>query len=712
MNQLRQKLKSGNLELVEVSIPLAQPEQVLVRNYYSVLSAGTMGKTVSKARKTIIAKARSRHKNINQSIDLISSRGIKSSVGLVMNKLEVVSPIGFSCVGEVLAIGSKVKDLIPGDYIACGGTSASHADILAITENNCIKLDPRIAPTEGAFIAFASLAWQGILLGDLQKRDSCIVFGLGLFGILTMKILNALGIKAIGIDPEAELVNVARNKFGFRAELYDSGSLMEKIEAISGQEVFAAGIITSTVATSNSLNFVGELIQSNGKVIAMGTTDSGFEKNVYSQKELDVIELALFLDKGSKDVGESNENKKEVGLFTVNRKRDMQFIVDLLKQKKMLFHDLISDTYSLENASSKYKLLIESDIYFLAALIEFKTKEKFEDLLANDSPPSEPIEPKIGVIGMGSHAYRVILPLLKKEGNLLGMATKGGLNSIYADTQYNFSFGTAKPERLLNREYINTIFVLTRHNLHSGQLIDSLKSGNHTFIEKPLCLTLEELDEISEVYLSLPKPAPNIMVGFNRRFAPALLEAMKSVNTELPRAINIQIIADKLLDDHWIRDRKQGGGLLLGEVGQFIDLACFIAGKKALTVASSAIKNDPYSGDALNISLQFEGGSIANITYTTSERKKTYKEEIEIFSGEKRILVSNYKSVEIFTARGKKRIKYRKPSKGYSEEIKEFLRSISEGKQSPIPFIELVHSTRTAILANKALHEGRIIHIA
>lgn len=57
MKQLTQKLKSGAMQVLEVPVPHVRPGTVLVRNYYSLISAGTESSTVSAARKGYIGKA-------------------------------------------------------------------------------------------------------------------------------------------------------------------------------------------------------------------------------------------------------------------------------------------------------------------------------------------------------------------------------------------------------------------------------------------------------------------------------------------------------------------------------------------------------------------------------------------------------------------------------------------------------------------------------
>ena len=200
MKQLTQQLKSGQMEILEVPFPVLE----MVRCWYGIIirsiSAGTEGKTVSDARKGYIAKAKSRQKEVKMVIDMIKSEGFRKTYDLVMNKLEAPSALGYSCAGEVIALGTGITDLKVGDKVACGGSSAVHADVVAVSRNLCVKIPVNVDLKYAAFATIASIAIQGIRQADLRFGENCTVIGLGIIGLITLQVLKASGIKAIGID--------------------------------------------------------------------------------------------------------------------------------------------------------------------------------------------------------------------------------------------------------------------------------------------------------------------------------------------------------------------------------------------------------------------------------------------------------------------------------------------------------------------------------
>jgi NADPH:quinone reductase-like Zn-dependent oxidoreductase len=182
----------------------------MVRNHFSVISAGTEGKTVSDARKGYIAKARSRQKEVKQVIEMVKSNGLLSTYKLVMNKLEAPAALGYSCAGEVIAVGEGVADFKVGDFVACGGNSASHADVVSVPVNLAVKVPKEVDLKQAAFSTIAAIAIQGTRQAELAMGENCLIIGMGVIGQLTYKILEASGVRPIGVDVSEEQVQQSK----------------------------------------------------------------------------------------------------------------------------------------------------------------------------------------------------------------------------------------------------------------------------------------------------------------------------------------------------------------------------------------------------------------------------------------------------------------------------------------------------------------------
>lgn len=66
MHQFTQKLRAGEINILEVPAPNYSSSQVLVQNYYSLISAGTESSTVNAARKSLLGKAKERPQQVKR----------------------------------------------------------------------------------------------------------------------------------------------------------------------------------------------------------------------------------------------------------------------------------------------------------------------------------------------------------------------------------------------------------------------------------------------------------------------------------------------------------------------------------------------------------------------------------------------------------------------------------------------------------------------
>ena len=210
MKQLTQKLKDGTMEITEVSLPTIQTGQVLIKNHYSLISAGTEGSTVKTARKGYLGKARERPQQVKQVLDTLKTQGPVQTYRAVRKKLDAYSPLGYSAVGEVIGTASDVKNFRKGDFVACGGLTASHSEVICVPVNLCVKLDSEAKLEQAVYNTLGAIALQGLRQADLNLGETCAVIGLGLLGQLTCILLKAAGVRVVGIDINQGIVRFDR----------------------------------------------------------------------------------------------------------------------------------------------------------------------------------------------------------------------------------------------------------------------------------------------------------------------------------------------------------------------------------------------------------------------------------------------------------------------------------------------------------------------
>lgn len=711
MNQLTQELKSGNMEILEVPVPVLNTGQILVRNIYSVISAGTEGKTVSDARKGYIAKARSRKKEVAQVIEMVKSQGIKSAYNTVMSKLEAPSPLGYSCAGEVIAVAEGITDLKPGDFVACGGQGAFHAEVVSVYRNLCVKLPEGTDLKHAAFTTVSSIAIQGIRQAEVNIGCNCVVIGLGLIGQITIQILNASGVKSIGIDINPNQVKAAANCGAAIALLRDHEGLEQIILRATGGLGADAVIITAGTNSLDPVELAGVLCRQKGKVVIVGAVPTGFSRNNYYKKELE-LKMSSSYGPGRYDP-EYEEKGRDYPAAYVRwtENRNMQTFVDLLITGKLDISKIITHEFPLEEAPEAYNMILSENKDYSGILIRYNSESKISNiskLCTGEYKSDKDILPVIGLIGAGNFAQNVLLPVIKGNAKLKGVATAHGNTSVFVGRKYGFRYCTTDYNAIIEDPTINTIFIVTRHNLHSVMTVQALKAGKSVFVEKPLVLKPEELELFKDEYNSIGKK-PLLMVGYNRRFAPFIQVLIRKFIVDQPKGINIRVNAGVLPPNHWVHDPETGGGRIIGEACHFIDLAIFLAGSSVVSVSACEVINNTGMHDSFIATLRFRNGSAASISYFSNGNKDITKELIEVFCDGSIARIDDFKTLEFY---GKKSFREKKTQdKGHKNGIIAFINSIENGLPSPISFEQLYHSSLVTFKVIESIRTGKTVII-
>lgn len=709
MQQLTQQLKLGKMEILEVPFPKLNNGQVLVRNHYSVISAGTEGQTVTNARKSYIAKARSRRGDVKQVIEKIKTNGFFSTYSQVMNKLEAPAPLGYSCAGEVIAVGEGVTKFKTGELVACGGQGAFHADVISVYENLCVKVPISVDLKQAAFTTIASIATQGIRQTDLRFGENCVIIGMGLIGQLTYKLLEISGIKPIGVDISQEQVNFARGNGLKHIYNRNQEGLIDKINGLTNGYGTDAVIITASTSSLGPVEFAGEISRKKGKVIIVGAVPTGFSRANYYKKELD-LRMSSSYGPGRYDVNyEEKGIDYPIGYMRWTENRNMQSFIQLLEESKLDISALITHTFPLVDAPKAYDMILARQESFSGVVIQYDDQKTIKKDISLNQISVNPTKPNVGFIGAGNFAQNMLLPRMKGLCNFVAIATMRGNESVYVGKKYGFADTYNNPEKVINNKNVNTLFVLTRHDSHADFVLQGIKANKHVYVEKPLAMTQEQLDEIKSEWEK--GNHKHLMIGFNRRFSPAVKEVKKRFLDEQPKSINIRINAGVMPVEHWVNDPQIGGGRIIGEGCHFIDLAMFLAGSKITSVYANSMKDSNNLNNTVNINLDFENGSIANVSYFSNGNKKLPKESIEVFCGGAVAAIADFKILKIYDQKIKK-FKYKGLDKGHSTEVKEFLSSIKNGKACPIPFEESYLSMLATFKVNQSLKENRKIVIA
>jgi predicted dehydrogenase len=518
----------------------------------------------------------------------------------------------------------------------------------------------------------------------------------------------------LGIDLDSGKCDLARR---FGAETVD---LSRWEDPISAAEVFSRGrgvdgvIITASTKSSDPVHQAATMCRKRGRIVLVGVTGLELSRADFYEKEL-TFQVSCSYGPGRYDPEyEEKGHDYPIGFVRWTEQRNFEAVLDMLSDGRLDVVPLISHRFKLEQAEEAYRVLAE-DRSALGILLEYPQSSapgQQKTLLSRtirlvDQPPAPSLQnPTLGFIGAGNYATKVLIPAFKKtETNLKSVASSGGVSGVYVGKKFGFQETTTDTADLIADPEINAVVITTRHNSHARLTCDALQAGKHVFVEKPLCLTIEELKEIEDIYSALStqhSALPLLMVGFNRRFSPQV-QKVKSLleGVRQPKSFVMTVNAGAIPAGHWTQDMQVGGGRIIGEACHFFDLLRFLAGSGI--VGSDIVTLQQGQGDTASIQLAFADGSIGTVHYFANGSKAFPKERLEVFVHGRILQLDNFRNLKGFGWPGFKKMNLWRQDKGQVACAAAFVEAIRDGKPSPIPLEELLEVSQVTIqLAEKA----------
>lgn len=721
MKQLTQKLKDGRMDVIDAPVPALGAGMALVKNHYSLISAGTEGSTVKAARKGYIGKAKERPHQVKQVIDTLRTQGPVQTYRAVMKKLEAYSPLGYSCVGEVIDLAPDVSGLKIGDLVACGGLSASHSEVVSVPVKLCVKLRPDADLKQAVYNTLGVIALQGVRQADPRLGETCAVIGLGLLGQLTCLLLRASGIKVVGLDVNQAMVDMAAKHGADLALSRTEAGIEERVNRFTNGLGCDEVIITAASDSLDPINLAGTIARKRGNIVVVGAVPTGFDREPHFYRKELQVRMSCSYGPGRYDP-EYEEKGRDYppGYVRWTENRNMQAFQDLIHAGKVDVSFLTTHVFKLEEAPKAYDMIVQKAEPSVGIVIEYDTGKAHEPVTGGVGlrRPGKGLGPgavNIGFIGAGSYAQSHLLPNIPKGGDvaLKGVMTATSAGARSSGERFGFEFCTGDADDILKNEAVNTIFIASRHDTHAGYVTQALQAGKNVFVEKPLCLKPEELEEIKDLYESLQdssSSAPVLMVGYNRRFSPFINQIKKDLGHG-PLAAVYRVNSGAIPRDSWIQDPEAGGGRVIGEVCHFVDTLAYLSGALPVSVYASAMPDPDNLNDTLNVSLTFQNGSIGTISYLANGDKSLPKERLEVFSGGWSAIADDFKRL-IIHANGKKKIKKMlSQDKGQRREVAEFIQAVKNGTGEIIPFQEIYSASLVTFKILESIQTKRSVDI-
>lgn len=702
-------IKRGKAYSEEVPAPMVSENTVFVQVYYSCISVGTEMSSVTSSGESLLKKALRKPEGVTKVINNIKKEGLFRTIQKVQGKLEEWTQTGYSAAGEVIDVGSNIKDIKVGDRVACAGAGiANHAEYIEVPRNLLVKIPGRVDFDLASTIALGSIAMQGIRRADVRLGEYVSVIGLGILGQITVQLLKANGCRVIGLDIDERRIQKAL-KLGLDKGVNSKDKGIVKIvSAFSNGFGVDAVIITASTNSKEPLSQAFQICRNKGRVVLVGVVGMEIDREDMYKKELD------FLISTSYGPGRYDYKYERKGIdypyayVRWTEARNMEEYLKLINEKKINIKSLIEREYKIEEAFKAYEDLKTEEKKPLIVLFKYK-QDKENKILRKIELQHKPIKKggiiNIAVIGAGDFAKGMHLPNLVKIKDIYNLYTIVdvlGSNAKSTAEKYGAKYAATDYKEILKDENIDAVLIATRHNLHAQIAMEALKEGKAVFSEKPMALNKEELDKLVETINETKKP---FMVGFNRRFSKYAQEVKKHILQRInPMVINYQMNAGYIPLDHWVHS-KEGGGRIIGEACHIFDLFNYFTDAQIESISVDRItpKTKHFSSqDNAVIKLKYRDGSICTLTYTALGNNQYPKESCQIYFDEKIIIINNFKKLEGYGLKLKE-IKSAEPNKGHYEELVEFAKYLKGESHSPIPLSQMIKATEISFEIEQTL---------
>ncbi len=714
-------MRSGAITVRDVDAPSSPKRSgIIVRNYASLISAGTEKMSVELARASLLEKAKSRPDDVKKVLAEVKQQGFWKTYHRVINKLDSEKAMGYSCAGEVIAVSEDVDDIKPGDRVACGGQGASHSEIVSVLKNLCVKIPENVSYEDACYTTLGAIAMQGVRQAEVRFGEYVAVIGLGLVGQLACAIAKAAGCVVIGIDLDDDNVMLANAQTAHFAFSRKADNLVDKIKSLTHGFGVDSVIITAATSSNDPIEFSAQIARDRGKVVMVGVTKMDIPRDPFYLKELD------FRFSRSYGPGRYERDYEEkgidypIGYIRWTERRNMQEFVRLLAEKKVEPSKITTHLFPITEAKKAYDMIAgEVKDRYLGIVLTYPKDEGGRMKDEMKKPASSFILqpsslPRIGFIGAGNFAQGFLLPALKENAELVIVANESGASAQDVQSKFGFRSSATDPGDVISSADVNTVFIATRHNLHADLICRALEAGKNVFCEKPLALNFEDAAKVARTYSALSSQRSTLfLIGFNRRFSPLVTKTKEFFgDPNEAKLIFYRVNAGPVKRSDWTMDEEIGGGRIIGELCHFVDTAAYLAGdalpKSVVAKSLSSGRSDMADNDNISVTIEYEDGTVATILYIANGDKTLPKEELQVFSGGRTAIMKNFTELELWRGSGKPHI-VSGQGKGHNEEVEAFIKAIRSGSASPIPFDSILATTLVTFAIRESLATGEVV---
>jgi predicted dehydrogenase/threonine dehydrogenase-like Zn-dependent dehydrogenase len=700
--------RGGETVIEEVPAPRAETGQILVRVAWSCVSPGTeLTMAAGTSVGNVVNRFRSNPIALRRALDTLRGGGLRGFATMARDKLTSSTAVGYSCSGVVLEAGSGAEEFKRGDRVACAGAGyANHAEVAVVPRNLATIIPEGVCLEEAATVALGAIALQGVRRARVSLGERVGVIGLGFLGQLTVQILKASGCKVFGLDLEPARVAQAKS-FGLDAAPAEDTDVLSAAKRFSEGYGLDAVLLTAATKSDEPLSIAMQMARRKGRIVVIGDVGLAARRDAMYAKELDLL-IATSYGPGRYDPTYEEEGiDYPYAYVRWTENRNMQAYLELIAAGRVTPAPLIARRLPVTEAGEAYRSLKEEKPRPYTVLLEYPTTA--EPPIARHVTVTMPSPAKSGIIrlgmlGAGSFTRGMHFPNLRKLADrfrIEAIVTRHGPAALTMARQVGARTAATDYNEVLTDPMVDAVLIATRHHLHAKMIEEALRAGKHVFVEKPLAITEEELENLDSVVRELERSSsgcPVVFVGFNRRYSPYAVRLREVIaQRSTPINLSYRMNAGYLPPEHWTQG-PEGGGRALGEACHILDLFRSVTGSCAVDVSATGIRSprrDVAPTDNFTATIRYDDGSACTLLYTAQGGKELSKEALEMHVDGCSFLLDDYRSLTGFGVAVQMRT--RTQEKGHYEELIAFYETMSGAQDRRRLWNEALEVTRTAL---------------
>jgi predicted dehydrogenase/threonine dehydrogenase-like Zn-dependent dehydrogenase len=652
-------LRNGQPLVAEAPAPSPAPGRVLVANGASVISSGTERASLSDGGGSLAMRAVRNPNLVALTLRHAREHGVRETVELVRNAVSDDTVLGYACAGLVLDTGG-LADFASGQAVACAGAgSANHAEFVSVPGNLVAAVPDGVPLRDAAFTTLGAIAMQGVRRASASLGERVVVVGLGLLGLLTLQILRAAGCVVVGVEPDSHRRGLAL-ELGAQLALSpeEASERVREWSAGAGADV---AIVTAASASSAIINEAIAMVRRKGRVVPVGDVGLALERGPLYQREADVL-ISTSYGPGRYDpLYEDAGVDYPLAYVRWTENRNMVEFLRLLANGQVTVEPIVGLELTVERAGEAYDALRGTPPP-LAVVLRYPVAEQAQQ---RGRPAAETVrvpsgrrgrsgageaQVGVGVIGPGSFVRAMHLPNIRADAGarVVAVAARRGTAATDVARAMGGDIDAMTDwQQLVRDPKVDMVLIGTRHDSHAELAAVSLRAGKAVFVEKPLGLSREQIDE---VWQAGGGDAARLVIGFNRTLAPLSLRMEHELSqVEGPRQVVIRVNAP-LPAEHWLNDPEQGGGRILGEACHFFDYANWLCGTPLFVSGAAARESGGLrTVQSASVTIAYDAGSVATVHYSGLGAPSLPKERIEVLAGGRAWVLDDFQRLTSFT---------------------------------------------------------------